>query len=156
MNPQQQQQRSIKIAVGIATLIFLFWFVRTSGVVFESFRPQAESGKLGNPAVAGAFISLTEILVSIGGVVIVMATGLWKFAADLIAPMISQSQPRVATPATPSDFVQHALNPPTLPPERRAQLEQAILICVEAKDYKNLIACAETLAGEKFFPRQGG
>ncbi len=145
----EKQTRSVKLLIGIATLIFLFWFVRESGVVAYSLQQPTEEGKLGNPAVAGAFAILAEILVAIGGVVIVMLTGLWRWVADLVAPFLPSSQQGL----TGEEFVHKALTENRLSPERRAQLEQALAVCIDLRDAKGLVAVAELLAGEEFFPR---
>lgn len=147
-----QQQRSIKIAIGIATIIFVFWFVRESQIVTEAIRPKAEAGKLGNPAVAGAFAMLAEILVAIGGAVFVVLTGLWKWGVDLVAPWLSQSEADSGT-LTGEELIQKALAENRLSPERQAQLEQALFVAIEIKDHRGVIKLAELLAGQEFFPR---
>ncbi len=149
----EKQARAIKLAIAIATLIFIFWFVRSSGLVLESMRPAAESGKLGNPAISGVLVTITELLVTFGGVVLIMATGLWRIAAGFVSPFFgADNEPQGLTA---EQFVQAAIAETKMPPERRAQLQQALLISVDRKDWQNIVVISELLCGETIFKRKG-
>lgn len=146
----EKQQRIVKIIVGAATLVCLFWLVRSTGVVHESLRTSAETGKLGNPAIAGVLVMLAEGLAVIGGYMIVMSTGLWRFFADQVSPFFEQDNGMNAR-----QYIDNALKKPTdMPPERRAELEQALILSAEERDFKSVIMAAEKIAGEQFFPRK--
>ena len=150
-NPQQQ--KNLKLAIGIATLVFVFWFVRTNNLVFAAMEPSVASGKLGSPPVASAAVSIVEILVSLGGAVLVMVTGLWKFAAKSIGGFMSNELvPTVDSQASSTEFVERTLRN-EITPERRLQLQEALLICVDQKDYEKITVISELLAGQKFFPK---
>lgn len=149
----ERQQRAVKLAIGIATVVFLFWFLRESQVVTESMRPSVEQGKLGSPVAAGALAILMEIGIAIGGAVLFIATGLWKFFADLFSPVFetSDQSPKGLTAEQLVDKVIRENQ--QIPPERRLALETALIAAVELQDAKKVVQVAELLAGKEFFPR---
>ena len=150
-----QQQKNLKLAIGVATLVFIFWFIRTNNLVFAAMQPQVEAGKLGSPSVASAAVSAVEIIVSLGGAVLIMFTGLWKFAAQSISGLISPSTSVANDAVSDKEFVERTLRN-EITPERRLQLQEAMLICVDQKDYQKIITIAEMLAGQRFFPSTDG
>jgi len=153
LNPQQQ--KNLKLAIGIATLVFVYWFVRTNNLVFSAMEPSVESGKLGSPPVASAAVSVVEIIVSLGGAVLVTVTGLWRQAAKLVSGFVSNDGATSLDGSEDEDFVERTLRN-EITPERRLQLQEAMLICVDRKDYQKIITISEMLAGQKFFPRSKG
>lgn len=149
MNAKQEQ--TVKFLVGIATLIFLLWFFTKSGVIGTAMTPKAEEGKLGNPALAGALIVIAEILLAIGGAVIVMVTGLWRFVSNLIGPMFDSSPEPAAL--TADQYLTKVLDQNVMSEERRANLQHALIIAVEKKDKARTIKAAELLAGEPYLTK---
>lgn len=143
-----KQDQIVKLLVGIATLVFLLWFFTKSGIIQSALSPKVEEGKLGSPAVAGALVVVTEILAAIGGAVIVMTTGVWKFAQSLIG------KDEEALDA--DEFLSRILDDNALSPERRANLQHAVIIAIEKRDKVRMIKAAELLAGSRFLTTKTG
>jgi hypothetical protein len=148
----EKREKTLKLIIGIATLVFLFWFVRSSGVVHEACRSSAESGKLGNPAVAGVVVLAYELLVVIGGFVLVMFTGIWKFIAGYLSPIIAPNEPHQDDSMTAESFIQAAINNHELSQIRRDQLEQALILSIEKQDWQSIVKITNLLAGREFWP----
>ena len=153
-NLTPQQQKNLKLAIGVATLVFVFWFLRSNNLVFAAMQPQVEAGKLGSPPVANAAVSVVEIIVSLGGAVLVMFTGLWKFAASSVSGFLEDdpTTPETDGSTVATEFVERTLRN-EITPERRLQLQEALLICVDEKDHEKIVTIAEMLAGLNFFPK---
>ena len=85
---------------------------------------------------------------------LVMFTGIWKFAAKSISGLMSTDKKVAEDSKGDKEFVKQVLLN-ELTPERRLQLQEAMLICVDEKDCEKIIQISEMLAGQKFFPRKG-
>lgn len=142
--------KQLKFVIGVATLIGFYWFFTRSGIVFNATQPAVAEGKLGNPAVAGGLVFLFEIVASLGATMLIMSTKAYNWIANKITPLFESEEQGA------EDFVASALNTKGLSPERREEIQTALILSAELKDWKSVIKASELLAGEKFFQRKKG
>lgn len=81
----------IKVTVAIVTFWLLYSFIVRNQLVVEFMRPQVDSGRLGF-ATANLLTGLFEILVAIGGVIILSFTRVLEFGSAFVNAQLSRIQ----------------------------------------------------------------